>query len=195
MLELSRGFASIRDHMSFWPAAVSWLKRNRTSVRLAFILRMASMALGAFFSLLWGRLLLHTMGDALLGLFQNFQAVTRLGNLGDLGISGALSLKAGLMLGGKDDSDLRRFLASARSLFLLLACTLCGLFLVLSPWLPHWLNFEGVPGAGSMTWLFFYGALSVAMFIIGGYFASLNYANGTVTWPILPGSLIVPALA
>lgn len=153
------------------------------------------MALGAFFSLLWGRLLLRAMGDSLLGLFLNFQALTRLGGLGDLGISGALALKAGLMLGSGDEAGLRKLLASARSLFLLLAGGLFALFLLLSPWLPRWLNFEGVPGAGSMTWLFLYGGLSAAVFIIGGYFASLNYAHGTVTWPVLPGSLVVPALA
>src|SRR5579871_6038174 len=30
--------------MRFWPAMASWLQRNRTSVRLAFILRMVAMA-------------------------------------------------------------------------------------------------------------------------------------------------------
>src|SRR5579864_7650379 len=160
--------------MRFWPAMVSWLQQNRTSVRLAFILRMVAMALGALFSLLWGRLLVRAMGNALFGLFVIFQGVTRLGNLGDLGLSGALALKAGLMLGSGDEAGLRKLLASARSLFLLLAGGLCALFLILSPWLPRWLNFESVPGAGSMTWLFLYGGLSVAIFIIGGYFASLN---------------------
>lgn len=181
--------------MSIWSAMVSRLQRNRTSVRMAFILRMASMALGSLFSLVWSRLLLRAMGDPLLGLFQNFQAVTRLGSLGDLGISGALSLKTGLMLGSGDEAGLRKLLGSARSLFLLLACGLCIVFLILSPWLPRWLNFEGVAGAGSMTWLFLYGGLSVAAFIIGGYFASLNYAYGTVTWPILPTVLFAQVLA
>lgn len=181
--------------MRFWREIISWLQRNRTSVRLAFILRMVAMGVGALFSLLWGRLLLRSMGDALLGLFQNFQAVTQLGVLGDLGISGALALKAGLMLGSGDEAGLRKLLASARSLFLLLAGGLCALLLLLSPWLPRWLNFESVPGAGSMTWLFLYGGLSLAVFIIGGYFASLNYAHRTVTWPILPNSLVMPALA
>jgi O-antigen/teichoic acid export membrane protein len=86
-------------------------------------------------------------------------------------------------------------LASARTLFLVLACGLCVLFLGMSPWLPGWLNFESVAGTGSMPLLFVYGGLSLWLFIISGYFASLNYAHGTVTWPILPTVLIVQVLA
>jgi O-antigen/teichoic acid export membrane protein len=56
----------------------------------------------------------------------------------------------------------------------------------LSPWLPNWLGFKTVADAGSMTWLFVYGGLSLVLMIIGGYFASLNYAHSTVTWPIFP---------
>ncbi|HEY2082829.1 MAG TPA: hypothetical protein VGI88_08585 [Verrucomicrobiae bacterium] len=181
--------------MSFRPAIISWLERNRTSARMAFLLRMIVMGLGSLFSLLWTRLLLRAMGDPLMGLFQNFQALTRLGGLGDLGISGALSLKVGTLLGRGDENGLRTLLASARTLFLLLACGLCVVFLGLSPWLPHWLNFESVPEAGSMTWLFVYGAMSLVLFIVGGYFASLNYAHGTVTWPILPTMLAAQILA
>ena len=181
--------------MSFLPAITSWLKRNRTSVRMAFVLRIAAMALGSIFGLLWTRLLLHAMGDPLLGLFQNFQALTRLGGLGDLGITGALSLTVGVMLGRKDENGLRTLLASARSLFLLLAVGLCVLFIGLSPWMPGWLSFNAVPNAGSMTALFVYGGLNLGLFIVGGYFASLNYAYGTVTWPILPVVFFAQVLA
>ena len=173
---------------------ISWLKRNRTSVRVAFILRMVSMGVGSVFGLVWYRLLLGAMGDPLMGLFQNFQTVARLGNLGDFGITQSLSLKAGTMLGQGNDTGLRRLLASARTLFLILACVLGVVFVGLTPWLPRWLKFE-VPGAGSMTWLFVYGGTSLAAFIISGYFASLNYAHGTVTWPILPTMLLVQLLA
>ncbi|HEX4265700.1 MAG TPA: oligosaccharide flippase family protein [Verrucomicrobiae bacterium] len=181
--------------MSFLPAISSWLKRNRTSARMAFLLRMIAMGVGSLFSLLWMRLLLRAMGDPLLGLFQNFQALTRLGGLGDFGITGALSLRAGTMLGSGDEKGLRSLLASARTLFLFLACGLCILFVGLSPWLPKWLNFESVSGAGSMTLLFVYGGMSLMLFIIGGYFASLNYAHATVTWPILPTVLFLQVLA
>jgi O-antigen/teichoic acid export membrane protein len=98
------------------------------------------------------------------------------------------------MLGRGDESGLRALLASARTLFLVLAGGLCVLFVALSPWLPHWLGFETVPGAGSMTLLFVYGGLSLGLAIVGGYFASLNYAHGTVTWPILPSVLFAQVL-
>lgn len=195
MLELSRDSVSIRDRMSFWSAIISWLERNRTSARMAFALRIVSMGLGSLLSLLWMRLLLHAMGDPLLGLFQNFQAVTRLGGLGDLGITGALALTVGTMLGRQDEAGLRALLASARPLFLLLAGALTVVFLSLSPWLPGWLSFEGVRGSGSMTALFMYGGGSLFVLIVSGYFASLNYANGTVTWPILPSVFILQFIA
>ncbi len=181
--------------MSFLPALTSWLQRNRTSARMAFVWRMGAMGLGSLFSLLWARLLLHAMGNPLMGLFQSFQALTRLGGLGDLGITGALALKVGTMLGRREDAGVKSLLASARTLFLLLALGLCVLFIGFSPWLSKGLNFVGVAGAGSMTWLFVYGGLSLALIIICGYFASLNYAHGTVTWPILPTMLFVQILA
>ena len=195
MLELSHGSDSIRPRMSFLPATISWLQRNRTSARMAFVWRMGATGLGSLFSLLWARLLLHAMGNPLMGLFQSFQALTRLGGLGDLGITGALSLKVGVMLGRREDAGLESLLASARTLFLLLAAGLCVLFIGFSPWLATGLNFDSVVGVGSMTWLFVYGGLSLAFMIIGGYFASLNYAHGTVTWPIIPGVLFVQILA
>src|SRR6185312_11390259 len=102
MLELSHGSVSIRSRMSFWPSIISWLKRNRTSPRMAFVSRMVAMVLGSLFGLVWTRLLLHALGDPLMGLFRNFQALTRLGGLGDLGITAALSLTVGLMLGRRD---------------------------------------------------------------------------------------------
>jgi O-antigen/teichoic acid export membrane protein len=37
--------------------------------------------------------------------------------------------------------------------------------------------------------------LSLGLMILGGYFASLNYAHGTVTWPIFPTVLLVQVLA
>jgi O-antigen/teichoic acid export membrane protein len=195
MLELSSGSVSIPPRMSFLPAITSWLQRIRTSARMAFVWRMVAMGVGSLFSLLWMKLLLLAMGNPLMGLFQTFQSLTRLGGLGDLGITGALSLQAGTMLGRREETGLRTLLASARTLFLLLAGGLCILFVVSSLWLPHWLGFEKVAGVGSMKLLFVYGGLSLALMILGGYFASLNYAHGTVTWPIFPGVLFVQVLA
>src|SRR4051812_41970458 len=115
MLELSRGSVSIPPRMIFLPALTSWLQRNRTSARMAFVWRMIAMGLGSLFSLLWARLLLHAMGDPLMGLFQSFQALIRLGGLGDFGITGALSLKVGTTLGRGGDAGLESLLASART--------------------------------------------------------------------------------
>jgi O-antigen/teichoic acid export membrane protein len=195
MLELSRSHASIRDRMRFWPAMVSWLQRNRTSVRMAFILRMAVMTAGIFFSLLFTRLLLRSMGDSVYGLYISFQGITRLGGLGDLGLSGAVALIVNMRLGKGEDDYLRELLSSARMLFLFLAFALCAVFAVLSPWLPIWTGFREVPGSGSLALLFVCGGLSVGTFVLAGYFAALNYAHGTVTWPIIPGLIISQILA
>lgn len=173
---------------------IAWLQRNRTSVRLAFLLRLFTMVIGVFLSLLWSRLLLRAMGDSLNGLYIAFQAVARLGGLGDLGMGGAVALRAGQMLGPGDESRLRHFLANARAAFLMLAAASFFVLVVLSPWLPGWLHFKPVIGGGSLTCLFIVGAFSAGLLIINSYFQNLNYACGTVTWPILP-SVIFTQLA
>src|SRR4051812_11913572 len=117
---------------------IAWFQRHRTSVRTAFILRLTTMAFGTVLSLLWFRLMTRTMGDPLYGLFLSFLAVARLGGVGDFGISGAVGIKAGMMLGRGEDGQLRKLLASARSLFLFLALLTFVSFVVLSPWLPQW---------------------------------------------------------
>lgn len=172
-----------------------WLMRNRTSVRLAVALRIVSMGLGSLLSFVWTPLLLSAMGDKLNGLFNTFSGVTRLGGLGDLGMGAVVGVKGGELLARGDEISLRRFLASARSMqFALAAVVLVG-FILLSPWLPAWLHFKSAPGSGSMPLLFAVGGLSAATFIAAGYVHSLNYAYGTVTWPILPTVLIGQALA
>src|SRR5205814_9842113 len=95
----SRADRSLEKAMSAREKLRAWLLRNRTSVRMAFILRLRGMGLGSLLSLVWTRLLLRAMGDPLYGLFLSFQAVTRLGGLGDLGLSGGISIKTGAMLG------------------------------------------------------------------------------------------------
>src|SRR6185503_20752178 len=125
MLELSPGSVSIPPRMSLFSATTAWLQRNRTSARMAFVWRMIAMALGSLFSLLWQRLLVRAMGNPLMGLFQMFQNVTRLGGLGDFGVTAALGLTVGAMLGRGDEAGLKRMLASARTLFLFLAGALC----------------------------------------------------------------------
>ena len=173
----------------------AWLLANRTSVRLAFAFRLFGMFAGSLFSLLWTRLLLRAMGDALFGLFLSFQSVTRLGGLGDLGMSGAVALRAGQHLGRGENDQLQRFLASARSLFLLFSVLAVAVFIALSPWLPFWLHFEQLAEAGSLPLLFALGGVSVGVLIVSGYLHSLNFAHGTVTWPILPAIFIGQILA
>ncbi|MFM2082369.1 MAG: hypothetical protein RL380_1060, partial [Verrucomicrobiota bacterium] len=168
----------------------NWLHRNRTSVRVAFVLQMCSMLAGVGLSLGWSRWLLRAMGDELNGLFLTFQGVTRLGGLGDLGMGGAVALRAGQLLGERDERGLRSFLAQARGLFALLGLSSLGVVLVCSPWLPGWLQFATVPGAGSLTTLFLVGAAGVGTLIFSSYFFNLNYAHGTVTWPVLPSFLL-----
>jgi O-antigen/teichoic acid export membrane protein len=163
-----------------------WLLRNRTSVRIAFVLRIFSMAVSSLMSLGWTRLLLHAMGKNLYGLFYSFQAVPQLGGLGDFGVSGAVAVRAGQMMGRKEFDQLRPFLAATRTLFLLLPLVLGGGFFALSHWLPQWLHFRNIPGAGSLAILFDTGAISLFLMVAGGYFHSVNSAYGTVTWPVLP---------
>src|SRR5947208_6209490 len=109
MLELSQGHFTLQGRMNSVVSRIaSWLQRNRTSVRMAFMLRMVSMTLGIFLGLLWTRLLIRSMGDPVYGLFVSFQGVTRLGGLGDLGLSGAVALIVNTRLGRGEDEDLQK---------------------------------------------------------------------------------------
>ncbi|MDB6016927.1 MAG: hypothetical protein JWR19_1416 [Pedosphaera sp.] len=176
-------------------ATIAWLKHNRTSVRAAFGLRVAAMGVGSVLGLIFMRLLRTAMGSELYGLFLCFQSLTRLGGLGDLGTSGAVALRAGQMLARGEETELKKLLASARSVILLLSLLSFCLFLLLSPWLPHWLGWDVVAHTGSFTVLIIYGGVNVAFLLLAGYFFSLNFALGTVTWPILPPVIIAQFLA
>ncbi|RYD85057.1 MAG: hypothetical protein EOP84_03725, partial [Verrucomicrobiaceae bacterium] len=63
-------------------------------------------------------------------------------------------------------------------------------FLLSSPWLPGWLGFQEVAGTGSLSALFATGAVEIIVLLGTGYAASLNFANATVAWPILPTLLL-----
>jgi len=100
-----------------------------------------------------------------------------------------------MMLARGEHDRLRDLLASARTVFLFLAAlTLTG-FVALSPWLPQWLHFQAVEGAGPLPLLFIWAGVTGSTMIIAGYFNNLNYAYGTVTWPIIPGALLGQLLA
>ncbi len=112
---------------------VPWLRDIRNSSRLAYLLIMGSRVLSSAMNLLWIRLLLGAMGVPLNGLFLTFQSVAQLGGLGDLGLGGAVGVQAGQYLGQGRQAELRKFLAAARTVFLLLALIIGGGFLLLSP--------------------------------------------------------------
>lgn len=167
-----------------------WLLDQRTSVRLAFILNVIAMGTNALLSLLWTRALLKVLGDSTYGLFLSFLGVTRLGGLGDLGVTGAVAIRSGQAIGRGDIDWLRSFLPAARALSLVVILLLSLAFLVTSPWLPGWLGFKEEPKSGSLTMLFATAAPAVAIYLAGGYFNAINHANGTVTWPVIPALLV-----
>lgn len=169
----------------------SWLWRQRSSTRLGFMLQLACRVLTSLLALVWIPLLLGAMGDAVYGLFLSYQAVANLGVLGDLGLGGVVSIHTSRLLGQGKTDELRAFLGAARSLFLLLAVVATGVFLVLSPWLPGWLRFAPLPGAGSLPWLFAVGAVGVGLLIVRGYLTNLNLGCTNVTWPIVPSFLFM----
>jgi O-antigen/teichoic acid export membrane protein len=57
------------------------------------------------------------------------------------------------------------------------------------------MGFREVPGSGSLQLLFVVGGFSIGAFVLAGYFAALNYANGTVMWPIIPALIIASVVA
>jgi len=167
----------------------------RTSARVALCMRLVSMVIGGIASLLFTRLLLHSMGSSMYGAFLSFSALTRFGGLGDLGIGSGLATRANIMLGEGKDHELGAMLRSARGLLLLIACGTLTVFLLLSPFAPSWLGFTAEAVGGSPVLLFAVGSLTCSLFVLAGYFHALNFACGTITWPILPTLLIGQLLA
>src|SRR5271169_1670900 len=98
-----------------------WLWEQRDTARLAYVLTLSARVLSSFLGLIWIRLLVGAMGQELNSVYLAFQKLISLGGLGDLGIGGAVSVRAGQFLGQGKEEELRRFLASARTVFLLLA--------------------------------------------------------------------------
>jgi O-antigen/teichoic acid export membrane protein len=172
---------------------IAWLIRNRTSVRFAFILRLATMVMGTLSSLIWTRLIIHALGSELYGLFISFTTFISLGGLSELGMGGVISLRTSQYLGAGRMDELKIWLANARTVFFLLAVGAATLCLVLVPVLPGWLRFTPLPAAGSLPVLFALGSFGLFLMIISSYFNSLNYACGTLTWPILPSFLFLQA--
>ena len=141
-------------------------------------------------TLAWTRLTLRAMGDGPYGLFVSFLSIPTLGGLGDFGIAGALAIRTGQAVARGQEESLRRLIAGARGLMLMVGGALAGVLLALSPWLPGWLGFHQMAGAGSLWLLFATGSLSLFVYLFTGYFNALNGGYGTVTWPILPAFVL-----
>ena len=171
----------------------NWLWEKRNVARLAYVLHLGTRVASAGMSLIWIRLLVGAMGEKLNGVYLAFQNVVTLGGLGDLGMGGVVGVRSGQLLGRQKHDELQKFLASARAIFLALALTAGLGMLALSPWLPHWLKFPEVEGAGSLVKLFAIGSVLVACVMLVSYISNLNYACGNVTWPVIPGFLILQA--
>ena len=168
-----------------------WVWEQRNVTRLAYLLQLCTRVGASFMGLIWTRLMLGAMGKELYGVLMAFQNVTTLGGLGDLGMGGAVGIRAGQYLGQGKQKELQDFLASARTVFLILALGAGAAMLALCPWLPKWLEFAEVPESGSITALFAVAAVSVAGLIVSSYLNNLNYACGNVTWPIIPSFLLI----
>ncbi len=82
----------------------------------------------SFMAVICIRLLVGAMGHKMNSLFLAFQNVLSFGGLGDLGMGGAVGIRTGQYLGaGKEkEAELQRFLAAARTVFLLLALVVAG---------------------------------------------------------------------
>ena len=165
---------------------LGWLWLRRDSARVGFLLRLITLGGGMVFSLAWTRLLTHSMGKELYGLFIAFMALTRFAGLGEAGIGNAVSLLLLPMRAQKRFDDMGRFLDSARTLMLGLAVSFGVVVMLLSPWLPAWLHFQAAPGSGSLTLLFIMGGVGIAFSIVSSYFNNVSYGVGNVCWPILP---------
>src|ERR1700733_97336 len=77
----------------------TWLRDQRGSTRLSFLLQIICRIGSSLFSFLWTPLLLSSMGANLNGLFLNFQKWATLGSLGDLGMGGMINIRAGRLIG------------------------------------------------------------------------------------------------
>ncbi len=141
-------------------------------------------------SLVWTRLLLQALGTQVFGLLMAFQAFTSLGGLGELGMGGAVGLRVGRGLANRESAALRDFLATARSLFLVLGLAMFVAVASLSGVLPQTLGFQVEDATGSTVLLFLVGAISMALVFPTSYTSNLNYACGNVIWGVIPAFLL-----
>jgi hypothetical protein len=170
-----------------------WLLEQRNASRLALLLQMGTRVLSSFMGMIWIRLLVGAMGQEMNSLFLAFQSVLSFGGLGDLGMGGAVGVRTGQYLGAGVDKEqeMHKFLAAARTVFLLIAVVVAASVFLTSPWQPHWWGFRDTPGAGSLSSVFRVGAFLMCGVLLNSYISNVNYACGNVTWPILPAFVLL----
>jgi hypothetical protein len=124
------------------------LLEQRNSARLAYILHLSTRLVTSAIGLIWIRLLVAAMGRELNSLYLAFQSLITLGGLGDLGMGGAIGIRTGQYLGQGKEAELKKFLASARAVFLIMALTVGGGMVLVTPYLPRWLGYKETPASG-----------------------------------------------
>ena len=168
-----------------------WLKTQRASTRLSFLLQIACRVGSSLLSLLWARLLLISMGKSLTGSFLNFQSITTLGTLGDFGMGGLVNIRVSRLLGQRDEGALKNFLAGARGIFLAGTVLVVVIFWGVSPWLFHALQFDKDPQTGFLPMLSLVGGAAIALLVLNSYINNVNYGVANLVWPVVPSLLIL----
>jgi len=167
-----------------------WFHGQRSSTRLSFLLQIICRIGFSIFSFIWTPLLLGSMGKSLNGLFLNFQKITSLGGLGDLGMGDVVNIRTSRLLGQGREPELRTFLATARGNYLVMSIVSAVGFFALSPFLLKALKFAGNAQVGSLTMMALVGGIAIAFVILNSYINNVNYGSGNTAWPVVPTFLL-----
>lgn len=168
-----------------------WFRDQRSSTRLSFLLQIICRIGFSLFSFIWTPLLLGSMGKSLNGLFLNFQKITTLGGLGDLGMGAVVNIRTSRLLGQGKEPELRSFLANARGIYFTMALLSAFVFCGVSPYLLQVLKFTGDQQVGSLTLLALVGGAAIAFVILNSYINNLNYGCGNTAWPVVPTFILL----
>jgi O-antigen/teichoic acid export membrane protein len=167
-----------------------WFHGQRNSTRLSFLLQIICRIGFSICSFIWTPLLLGSMGKSLNGLFLNFQKITSLGGLGDLGMGDVVNIRTSRLLGQGREPELRTFLATVRGNYLVMAILSAAAFFALSPLLLKALKFAGDPQVGSLPMMALVGGIAIAFVILNSYINNVNYGSGNTAWPVVPTFLL-----
>lgn len=177
--------------MSIFRRFFRWFHSQRNSTRLSFLLQIICRIGFSICSFIWTPLLLGSMGKSLNGLFLNFQKITSLGGLGDLGMGDVVNIRTSRLLGQGREPELRTFLATARGNYLVMALLSTVAFFALSPLLLKALKFAGDPQVGSLPLMALVGGIAISLVILNSYINNVNYGSGNTAWPVVPTFLLL----